>query len=251
MKKLGYVGGELEVSVKNKKRMLVITRQQSAWILKNQPQKRYNCFKSPGRPQTVQPKNYEVIMNHTDSPDTPKKTRKNKDAGKSPQELYDKYLKKGDEAIIAEDIVVAEKYYQHADYYLRCMNDPQHCGNTPLAPRTQPSAFPLSPSVSPHSIEALIQKALKGISAERAARKEAFLEKVREVARVAKTARNKKKKAKAKKAKVAQGKDSQGEQTTQGNNQKVDKKHKIKDEPCKIIPLHPTTAPAAEVEQQT
>jgi hypothetical protein len=59
------------------------------------------------------------LMNHTDSHGTAKNTKNNKDTEKNPQELYDKYIRKGDEAIISEDIVLAEKYYQYADHFLR------------------------------------------------------------------------------------------------------------------------------------
>src|SRR5690606_27581784 len=118
------------------------------------------------RPQvTLQTILRDNLMSHKNSHETVKNAQKSRDTGKSPQELYDRYIRKGDEAIIAEDITLAEKYYQHADHYLRCLNDPNHCGNIP---KVQPSA-PSSP------VEELIAKALKGIAAERAARKEALL----------------------------------------------------------------------------
>ena len=143
-------------------------------------------------------------MNHADSPDTTKKTIHTKGSGKSLQELYDASIRKGDEAIIVEDIILAEKYYQHADYYVRCMNDPHHGGGAPHVPRAQ------QPSTSPQVGEALVEKALKGIAAERAERKEVFMEKAREIAR---------KKIKKSKAHAAQT-----------NTKKVDKKRKNKGE---------------------
>ena len=80
-------------------------------------------------------------MKHTDSPETVKNPKKNKDSGKSPQELYDASIQKGDETIIAEDLTLSEKYY-----------------------RMQYSGFPCS-------IEELIVKAHQEIAAERAAKK--------------------------------------------------------------------------------
>ncbi len=173
-------------------------------------------------------------MNHTDSSETVKNPKKNKDAGKSPQELYDKYIRKGDEAIISEDIILAEKYYQHADYYLRCLNDPHHCGN---APGMQPTSSPSSRAMAD-----LIAKALKGIVAERAARQAAFKEKIKGVVEASKAARSKKKKNKAEKAKTASCKRA-------AQIKGMDKKRKNSDEPCKIIPLN-STIPSAGVEQQ-
>ena len=173
-------------------------------------------------------------MNHTDSPETVKNPKKNKDAGKSPQELYDKYIRKGDEAIISEDIILAEKYYQHADYYLRCLNDPHHCGN---APGMQPTSSPSSRAMAD-----LIAKALKGIAAERAARQAAFKEKIRGVVEASKAARSKKKKDQGEKAKAASCKRA-------AQIKGMDKKRKNSDEPCKIIPLN-STIPSAGVEQQ-
>ena len=171
-------------------------------------------------------------MNHTDSPETVKNPKKNKDAGKSPQELYDKYIRKGDEAIISEDIILAEKYYQHADYYLRCLNDPHHCGNAPG----------MQPSSSLHPMAHLIEKALQGIVAERAARQPAFKEKIRGVVEASKATRSKKKKDQGAKAKTASRK-----QTAQIKG--MDKKRKNREEPCKIIPLN-SMLPSAGVEQQ-
>jgi hypothetical protein len=110
-------------------------------------------------------------MNHINCHKTVKTPRKSKDTRKTPQELYDQYIRKGDEAIIAEDIILAEKYYQHADHYLRMMNDPMFVEN---GSRTQPLP-------SPCLAEQLIAKSLKGITAERAARKEALMKKAREV----------------------------------------------------------------------
>ena len=180
-------------------------------------------------------------MNHTDSPETVKNPKKNKDAGKSPQELYDKYIRKGDEAIISEDIILAEKYYQHADYYLRCLNDPHHCGN---APGMQPSSSPSSRAMAD-----LIAKALKGIVAERAARQAAFKEKIRGVVEASKAARLERNKDKSEKAKAAPCKRTaqrKGKIQTKG----MDKKPGNRDEPCKIIPLNPAV-PSVDVEQQT
>jgi hypothetical protein len=112
-------------------------------------------------------------MNHTGSYETARNLQKSKDAGKSPQELYDKYIRKGDEAIIAEDIILAEKYYQHADHYLRLMNDPNLFGND----------HKIQHSVSSYSVEESIAKALKGIAAEKVARKAAIREKAIETAK--------------------------------------------------------------------
>jgi hypothetical protein len=115
-------------------------------------------------------------MNHINCHKTVKTPKKSKDIGKTPEELYDQYIRKGDEAIIAEDMILAEKYYQHADHYLRMMNDPILFENDP---KTQASS-------SSCPIEQLIAKSLKGIVAERAARKEALMKKAREVAKAAK-----------------------------------------------------------------
>ena len=114
-------------------------------------------------------------MNHNNSHTTAKNPKQSQDIGKNPQELYDKYIQKGDEAIIAEDIFLAEKYYQHADHYLRMMNDP-------TLVETDPKTQPLP---SPCPVEQLIAKSLKGIVAERAARKEALMKKARKAAKAA------------------------------------------------------------------
>lgn len=39
------------------------------------------------------------------------------------QQMYDRYVALGRDALTAGDRVVAEGYYQHADHYLRCLND--------------------------------------------------------------------------------------------------------------------------------
>jgi hypothetical protein len=122
-------------------------------------------------------------MNHINYHETVKTPKKSQDIGKNPQELYDKYIQKGDEAIIAEDIILAEKYYQHADHYLRLMNDPTLVEND----------LNVQPLSSPYSVEQLIAKSLKGIVVERIARKEALMKKARKAAEAAKTARQKKK----------------------------------------------------------
>jgi predicted NAD-dependent protein-ADP-ribosyltransferase YbiA (DUF1768 family) len=119
---------------------------------------------------TIKTIQYEVIMNHINCHETIKTPKKSKNIGRNPQELYDQYIRKGDEAIIAEDIILAEKYYQHADHYLRLMNDPHLVENDPKT-QVWSSSCP---------IEQLIAKSLKGITAERAARKEAFTKKARE-----------------------------------------------------------------------
>lgn len=178
-------------------------------------------------------------MNHTDSPETVKNPKKNKDAGKSPQELYDRYIQKGDEAIIAEDIVLAEKYYQHADYHLRCMNDPHHCGNIPG----------MQPSASSCSVEELIKKALKGIAAERAARKAVFMEKAREAARAAKTAKQKRKAKAIKKTKAAYRKQA-AQAKTLDDKKAINEKPENRDKPCNIILLNSTIS-CAGVEKQS
>lgn len=121
---------------------------------------------------------------------TTKNNEENKMNGKSPQELYDKYIRKGDESIISEDIVLAEKYYQHADHYLRMMNDPHHFEVDSEIPHP----------ATPRSIEDLIGKAFKGIVAERTAKKTVIDEKAIQVAKSAKAASstNKRKSVKTK-----------------------------------------------------
>ena len=120
-------------------------------------------------------------MNHINCHETVKNPKKSKDTRKNPQELYDKYIQKGDEAIIAEDIILAEKYYQHADHYLRLMNDPTLFESS--------SKTQASPSSCP--IEQLIAKSLQGIAAERAARKEALMKKASKATKAAKSSKAK------------------------------------------------------------
>jgi hypothetical protein len=122
-------------------------------------------------------------MNHINYHETAKSPQKSQDIGKNPQDLYDKYIRKGDEAIIAEDIILAEKYYQHADHYLRMMNDPTFYGND----------LNVQPVPSPCLVEQLIAKSLKGIVVERTARKEALMKKAREAAKAVEAIRQKKK----------------------------------------------------------
>jgi len=128
--------------------------------------------------------NHEIIKNPP----------KSKDAKKNPQELYDIYTRKGDEAIIAEDIILAERHYQHADHYFRLMNDP-----TLLEAIAQ-----IRHSTSPYPVEKSIAKALKGITAERAAREKTLKEKGGKAAKVARQ----KKKDTAIKAKAAHQKEA-------------------------------------------
>jgi hypothetical protein len=162
-------------------------------------------------------------MSNISSYETVKSPQKSKE--KSLQELHDRYLRKGDEAIIAEDIISAEKYYQHADHYLRLMNDPH----------------PVHPSTPPRSMEELIAKALKGIKAEREARKEALLKQVRGVAKASATVRKKKKEA-ARQKQILEAKMA-------GSKKKAGKKARNSDEPCKIIPLN-SKAPRVELEKK-
>jgi hypothetical protein len=168
-------------------------------------------------------------MNHKNSYETVKSPQKSKE--KSHQELYDKYIRKGDEAIIAEDIISAEKYYQHADYYLRCLNDPNHCGNIPK----------MQLSTSSHPVEELIAKALKGIKAERAVRKEVALKQVREVAKASKAARKKRKKPAHKKQAL--------QDKMASSKRMANKKAKDSDKPCNIIPFNSKTL-RIELEKQ-
>jgi hypothetical protein len=168
-------------------------------------------------------------MSHIRSHETAKNPQKSKE--KNYQELYDRYIRKGDEAIITEDIISAEKYYQHADYYLRCLNDPNHCGTIPK----------MQPSTSSPPVEELIAKALKGIAAERAARKEALLKQAREAAKASKAARKKKKKARA----TCQEQTDQGKAA--GSKERADKK--ARNEPCNVILLN-SKAPYVEFEKQ-
>jgi hypothetical protein len=168
-------------------------------------------------------------MNHTSSHETAKDLQRSKDTGKNPQELYDKYIRKGDEAIIAEDIILAEKYYQYADHYLRLMNDPNHCGNE----------YKIQHPASPHLVEESIAKALKGILAERAARKAATREKTIGSVKAVKL---------QKKDKTAKGKATQRKQT--GQAKEVSKKSiNNKDKPCKDN-LFKAMAPYAGIEKQ-
>jgi hypothetical protein len=44
--------------------------------------------------------------------------------GESFKVLYDHYIKKADDAVVAKDRLLAEQHYQHADHYLRLMNNP-------------------------------------------------------------------------------------------------------------------------------
>lgn len=166
-------------------------------------------------------------MNHTDSHETARHLQKSKDTGKSPQELYDKYIRKGDEAIIAEDIILAEKYYQYADHYLRLMNDPTLCGNEH---KIQLSAFP-------YLVEESIAKALKGIAAERAGRK-AVIEKMIETGKAVKL---------EKKDKTIKAKATQREQASQ--TKRVSKKPRNKDVSGKIITFK-EMAPCIAIEKQ-
>lgn len=166
-------------------------------------------------------------MNHTSSHETAKNLQRSKDTGKNPQELYDKYIRKGDEAIIAEDIILAEKYYQYADHYLRLMNDPNHCGNEH---KIQHPAFP-------HLVEESIAKALKGILAERAARKAVTKEKTIESVKAVKL----QKKDKTAKDKTTQRKASQAKGAR--------KKSRDKDEPCKNN-IFKAMGPCAGIEKQ-
>jgi hypothetical protein len=170
-------------------------------------------------------------MSHISSYETVKSVQKGRNAGKSYQELYDRYIKKGDEAIVAEDIVSAEKHYQYADHYLRLMNEPNFSENSP----------PIRVPASSRSMEELIAKALKGIKAERAARKEALLKQVREVAKASKAAREKKKDAACQ--------EQAFESKMAGSKKKAGKKARNNDEPCKVIPFH-SKAPRVELEKK-
>jgi hypothetical protein len=140
-------------------------------------------------------------MNYTDSPEIAKNTKNNNDAWKSPQEIYDKYTKKGDDAVIAEGITLAEKYYQHANHCLRAINASNHFENDHVEIRN------LSPSLA---ADRRIARAFKGIMAQKAAKAEAFRKKVVNIAKSAKVARSGKKdkpvKTKSAQVKVLNGK---------------------------------------------
>ena len=162
-------------------------------------------------------------MNHTDIQETAENLSL-KNVGKSPQELYDTSIRKGDQSIISQDIILAEKHYQNADHYLRLMNDPNLSERDPE----------MQPLASSRSREELIENALKGIMAERAARKAVFKEKAREAGEAAKAARAEKKDKAVKSKAVRQKRTAQATE--------IEKKPKNSHEPCKIIPFKPITS---------
>jgi hypothetical protein len=161
----------------------------------------------------------EVIMDNIEARKPTTNTEEIKMKGKNVQELYDNYIRKGDEAIISEDFVLAEKYYQYADHYLRLMNDPHHFESDPE----------IHHLAAPHSIEELIGKALKGIMIERATKNAVIDEKAIQIVKAAKAVKT------TKKEKAVKTKSVQRKPVAQTNGvdckKRVRKNPKIKDMP--------------------